>query len=485
MQFALKTTRLGLRNSTTRLPFRYGTACLTRCPQATLEATIEIGGRLQSGFSGDCLPPSWFDKSPDKDFRQQIADMLGVLEQSQRFFLAEAALPVSFFPLWLAANDELHRQAAADGTTPLLASFGLSMVERAIMDALARAAGLPLARAVRENVFGIEAAAVHPELRGLAPSDWLPAQPKESIYVRHTVGLGDPLTAAEIPPDERLNDGFPQSLEEYVQTTGTRYFKIKLSRNLDHDCQRLLAAAAIIEPTREGDYGVTLDGNELFETESDFEDLIGLLRGTSGLRTLWNNTLAIEQPLPRGVSLSTRHTRAIRELAQHKPVIIDEADGRLDSFRTAIDVGYRGVSSKACKGAIKSLLNAGLAWHHNDRGRNGRYVITGEDLCSVGIVPMQSDLCLAATLGLAHVERNGHHFHPGLSYLPDEQQRAALAAHGDLYARQHGRVAPAVRDGCFSIASLQCPGFGFAVLPAWDSLHAADQWRYESLEIAS
>ena len=45
MRLALKETRLGLRNSTTRIPFRYGSACLTRCPQAVLRAEIEVGGR--------------------------------------------------------------------------------------------------------------------------------------------------------------------------------------------------------------------------------------------------------------------------------------------------------------------------------------------------------------------------------------------------------------------------------------------------------
>ena len=64
MDFLLRQTRLGLLNSATRLPFRYGIACLTRCPQAILEATIEVGGRLQTGYSGDGLPPSWFDKTP-------------------------------------------------------------------------------------------------------------------------------------------------------------------------------------------------------------------------------------------------------------------------------------------------------------------------------------------------------------------------------------------------------------------------------------
>jgi hypothetical protein len=41
MRFMLKSTRLALRNSTTRIPFRYGKACMTCCPQAVMEAVIE------------------------------------------------------------------------------------------------------------------------------------------------------------------------------------------------------------------------------------------------------------------------------------------------------------------------------------------------------------------------------------------------------------------------------------------------------------
>ena len=66
-------------------------------------------------------------------------------------------------------------------------------------------------------------------------------------------------------------------------------------------------------------------------------------------------------------------------------MIIDESDGTLDATR-AIG-GYRGVSSKNCKGAIKSLLNAGLTWLANDRGRRSDFPMTGEDLCRVGVVP--------------------------------------------------------------------------------------------------
>ena len=41
MRISLKETRLGLRNSTTRIPFRYGAACLTKCPQAVLKVVID------------------------------------------------------------------------------------------------------------------------------------------------------------------------------------------------------------------------------------------------------------------------------------------------------------------------------------------------------------------------------------------------------------------------------------------------------------
>jgi len=146
-----------------------------------------------------------------------------------------------------------------------------------------------------------------------------------------------------------------------------------------------------------------------------------------------------------------------------------------------MELGYRGVSSKNCKGPIKSILNAGLTWYHNEQGSRRHFLITGEDLCTVGIVPVQSDLCLVATLGLTHVERNGHHYHPGLSYLPMAEQRAALAAHADLYAQQQGVIAPRLINGTFEIGSLQCVGFGFAVEPEMASMQPPEEWEYASL----
>ena len=52
---------------------------------------------------------------------------------------------------------------------------------------------------------------------------------------------------------------------------------------------------------------------------------------------------------------------------------------------------------------------------------------------------------------------------------------------GDLYANQEGIISPRIVDGRFHIASLQCPGFGFAVEPDMESMATPESWSFESL----
>lgn len=481
MRVALKDSELGLLNSTTRIPFRYGSAVLTRCPQATLRVTIECDGSVRAGYSGDCLPPSWFDKTPGKDFAAQIDDMLRVIALSQEIYAEAFARNTEFFPAWRSSEEQVQRRCLEWNLPPLLASFGSSLLERAILDAACRRHATSFARAVRANLFGIDAGLVHRDLAGEAPRDWLPERPASSVYVRQTVGLGDPLEDQDIPDADRLHDGWPQAIEHYATRRGVRYYKVKVSNQLDHDLERLTRVANVLERHLGRDYRLTLDGNEQYKRADDFETLIERIQARPNLSTLWANVLVIEQPFDRAMALDSGRTGELKALSRLKPVIIDESDGTLDAYARAIAVGYRGVSSKNCKGAIRSLLNAGLTWLGNGRGGRQEFLMTGEDLCSVGIVPTQSDLCLAATLGLQHVERNGHHYHPGLTYLPESQRRAALAAHGDFYVKEHGIIGPNIVDGQFRIASLQCDGFGFAVEPDLSAMEPAESWQFESL----
>ena len=481
MRISLKETRLGLRNSTTRLPFRYGTACLTTCPQAVLEVQVEINGSVAVGYSGDCLPPGWFDKTPTRNYQQQIEDMLSAIHFAEHVMADQLRKPHDFFRAYLALDDRLHAEAGQRSWPDLLAGFGTSLVERAVIDAVSRATNLSLNQLVRKNVLGISAGEIYPELSGIEPAAWLPKEPRQQLYVRHTIGLADPLSSGDIPADERLDDGFPQSVDQYIDQKGIQYFKIKLANQLDHDVARLEQFVSVVEPRLGNRYRLTLDGNEQYKQADDFSELIEQLRCNGKLATLLANTLVIEQPLERSIALDPKHTAGIRQLGKTIPVIIDESDGTRAAYRQAIDCGYRGVSSKSCKGVLRSLLNAGITWHLNQLDKSSPFVMTGEDLCSVGVIPVQSDLCLVATLGLEHIERNGHHYHPGISYLPAEEQEAALKAHPDFLSRQHGVIGPEVVGGLFKIGSLQCPGMGFATLPDMETMETAENWSFASL----
>jgi hypothetical protein len=162
-------------------------------------------------------------------------------------------------------------------------------------------------------------------------------------------------------------------------------------------------------------------------------------------------------------------------------VIIDEADGWVGAFEEAVRLGYRGTSHKNCKGLYKSLHSLALAAVHNERRGHDELFLTAEDLSNLPVVPLQADLAAVALLGVAHVERNGHHYFRGLGHLPEAEKAAALAAHPDLYERRDAEVFLKVTDGMLACASLQVPGMGFAALPDLGAMTPVDEWDFASL----
>ena len=182
------------------------------------------------------------------------------------------------------------------------------------------------------------------------------------------------------------------------------------------------------------------------------------------LKRLVASILFIEQPITRAHALDAD----VSVLSAIKPVIVDESDDGLDVFPRARALGYRGVSSKCCKGLYKSILNAARCASWSAAG--GQYFMTGEDLTTQAGLAVQQDLALINLIGLTHVERNGHHYVNGMADLPESEQSAFLAAHPDLYERSHGAVRLKIRDGRLSIGSLGGVGFAAGALPDWDAM---------------
>ncbi|HEX4236004.1 MAG TPA: mandelate racemase, partial [Caldimonas sp.] len=128
-------------------------------------------------------------------------------------------------------------------------------------------------------------------------------------------------------------------------------------------------------------------------------------------------------------------------------------------------LGYGGVSSKDCKGFYKSIVNLARCRIWNAEAQGGGFFLSGEDLTTQAGLAVQQDLALVALLGLADVERNGHHFIDGFAGRPLAESLAFLDAHGDLYHEENRRVRLRIEDGRIALGSLECPAFGSAVVP--------------------
>jgi hypothetical protein len=179
-----------------------------------------------------------------------------------------------------------------------------------------------------------------------------------------------------------------------------------------------------------------------------------------------DSVLFIEQPITRRNAL----LHDVGPLGTFRPVIIDESDADLDAFPEARARGYRGVSSKSCKGFYKSLLNAARCAMWNREAGRGAFFMSAEDLTTQAGLGLQQDLALVSLLGLGHVERNGHHYVRGLAALPPGEQAAWLAAHPDLYARDGNLVRLRITSGQLAIGSLAAAGFAAGAEPEWSSM---------------
>jgi hypothetical protein len=472
--------RSGIRNAYTRMPFRFGVITMRAAPLLTLAVEVEDrGGARATGYAADFLAYRWFDKRPDRSLADNCADLLRALEAARALYLeaGEAGLATPF-ELWRATCPEIERRALAFGCNRLGAAFGSSMLERAVIDGVGRLTGRSYFELVRDDHLGIDLGAITPGLQGRRVRDFLPARPLGRLHVRHTVGLLDPITAAEVR--QPVADGLPETLEDYLERDGIRYLKNKVGGVLEEDLARLEAIAAVLE-RRERRFGITLDGNEQYKTLGDVSALVEAIKRAPALRRLWEEVLFIEQPLDRALAMHPGIEPALRALSRDKPVIIDEADDSVTAFREAIALGYRGVSHKNCKGIYKSLHNLALAAAHNARVGQAELFLAAEDLSNLPVVSLQADLASVALLGITHVERNGHHYFRGLGHLSAAEKAAALAAHPDLYERRGGEVFLKITEGTLACASLQVPGMGFAALPDLAAMTPAADWDFASL----
>lgn len=423
MAFTVTTSTLSVLNMNRRMTFHFGNVSVSEGPQIHLTLTADVNGQSETGQSMGALAPMWFYKDPDMSMEEGTEAMIDVFETACD--RAEQTTGETVFAFWQSLHDAVADWAIDTPHPPLLWNYGVSLVEQAAIDAFCRATDTTFPNAVHENTLGIDLEAIYADLAGREPVELLPDKPRRSTAIRHTVGLGDPLTVDDIAPEEQLNDGLPQALSEYIEVQEIDHFKIKLAAT-DADADRLKHIHGVIED-RIGDYAITLDANEQYESVGDFREQWQTMREDSELAAFMEHVLYVEQPLARDEAFTDETREAFEAWDDRPPVIIDESDDHVSSLKTALDCGYAGTSHKNCKGVFKGIANRCLIEYYRwTRNENETYLMSGEDLTTLGPIELQQDLAVMATLGMDHVERNGHHYYRGLSMLPDDVQETKI-----------------------------------------------------------
>ena len=437
-RIAVKSIDLSERRVPFRHPFRFGAVTVNEAPQIFVHVTIEVDGQRSTGAAAELMVPKWFNKDADLS----AGDTIDQLRQSSaiaRTLYLEHTTPDTAFGLHAARNGTQVAACGKAGIPPLAANFGTAEIDKAILDALLRSQRTDFFNGMRTNLAGLDER-LTPDLDNSAISNFLTDRKvSQRIAVRYTIGMLDTL----------------DSVSEAIRAK-YRFFKIKLCGDPEKDRVRLSELAALLG---DGDYQATLDANEQYRSIGDLDTLVKALQTDTALEALAARLLYIEQPFAR----ENTWNFDLRSLATTVAFIIDEADDSYDAFPRAKILGYRGVSSKSCKGLYKSLLNGARAACWNKAGED--FFISAEDLtCQAGLA-VQQDNALVAFHGLKHAERNGHHYVDGFANTPALEAGSFLAAHSDLYEKSDGIVRLAVHDGTIATESLAVPGFACALQP--------------------
>ena len=320
-------------------PFRFGAVVVNAASQVFVRVEIEIEGKGTSvGASAEMMVPKWFDKRPQLSIEQTVAELRRSLTIARELYLAQSGFETAFalHARCLAAQVEA---CAKEDIPPLAAAFGPAEIDKAILDALLRGVAANFFDGMNGNIAGIDAR-LSPDLRNEDIAQFLArCQRLDRVALRHTVGLDDQIEGKGGVADRHEN-------------SDARYFKLKLNGDPQADAARLIRIGNELARLPHA-YSVTLDANEQYDDLAALGALSDRLDRDAALKPISTRLLYIEQPMPRDISRqSPLGALAFRDF------IIDEADDSYDAFPAARELGYRGISSKSCKGIYKSVINA-------------------------------------------------------------------------------------------------------------------------------
>ena len=298
-----------------------------------------------------------------------------------------------------------QKTGMSEGMPRLAQLFVFSPFDAAIHDAYGRLNGLNSYFCLGPDFANCDISHyLSPEFRGEYLEQYVTKKPQSQMPLYHLVGALDPLTEADI--SERLQDGLPQTLGEWILADGLTHLKIKLAGDdLDWDIDRVLSidACAIEAQQQRGckEWFYSADFNEKCQNVDYVIEFLNRIQSSSS--EAFDRIQYIEQPTHR--DLKSHPDNVMHKAAQLKPVVIDESLVDFETLQIAREQGYSGVALKACKGHSEALLMGAAAQKFN-------MFLCVQDLTCVGRSFLHSASLASRIPTVTAIEGNGRQYCP-------------------------------------------------------------------------
>jgi L-alanine-DL-glutamate epimerase-like enolase superfamily enzyme len=426
-----------------RAPYQFGGRTVDRVTLLNVNCRVRTGGGQEAwGFGSMTLGNAWAFPAVSHDQGLGAMTALATELRAQTAACDDTGHPIDLFralePAYLRAAQALSHMRALPVPIPKLCTLVVSSAfDAAIHDAYGKAFGVSCYETYGPAFMGRDLSHdLGPEFKGEFLDRYVPSTPRALTPVFHSVGASDALEAADV--GARIDDGLPNTLEEWIARDAVTRFKIKLNGgDQEADFARIVRVDRVVGRVLGGrrvkDWKYLLDFNEGCP---DVAYLLAVLRRVrEATPSGFDRVLYIEQPTAR--DLRKDRANVMHQAARLRPVVIDESLTDIESLLLAREMGYTGVALKACKGQSHAMLMAAAAQ------KFGMFLCV-QDLTCPGASLIHSAGIAARVPGNAGIEANARQFVPVASAPWD--------------ARFPGLFT--IRDGVMRTGQLTGPGLG-------------------------
>jgi L-alanine-DL-glutamate epimerase-like enolase superfamily enzyme len=428
-----------------RTPIKFGGTEVDRVTLLNVHCTVEgAGGKTARGFGSMPMGNVWSFPSRRLTYSQTLAAMKALTERINLITGEHAGgghpldLNRELEPSYLRAAEDLSQTLQLAEPIPKLCTLvTASPFDAAIHDAYGKLHGISSYQSLGpEYVRHDLSLDLGPEFEGEYLDRYILKSPKPRMPLYHLVGAVDPVTASDIR--ERINDGLPETLSEWIEYNGITHIKVKLNgEDLRWDVTRLLDVHRAASETQErrgvAEWVYSCDFNERCPNVDYLLSFLEQVReqAPGGFERIQY----IEQPTAR--DLKADRGNVMHKAAELCPIVIDESLTDLETLLLAREMGYTGVALKACKGQSQALLMAAAAQKYE-------LFLCVQDLTCPGASLIHSAGLAAHVPGVAAIEANAR------QYVP--------AANKEWESRFPGIFI--VKDGEMRTDTIQGPGLG-------------------------